>query len=238
MKLARRLFVLTAFLAFVTGIHAWWVWSPKAPTYPLSAESLAVELPVRLRSPDEHDRVRAGHEEAYVLELEKGHGALLYYGAHHSSDPDDPQLEDIRRRWDAFVPTVALCEGRKRGHFLGPILPRLVGLPESALVHRLALREGVPLWSLEPEYATEVARLLETFEPVDVALYFTLRVYWSESGGESDESLAEHLRAKRTDVDGLRGALPDVAALDRAWRRSSPEGDWRTWTVDFSTRPG
>ena len=33
--------------------------------------------------------------------------------------------------------------------------PRFLGMPEQALVHELARVSGVPLYSLEPEYAHE-----------------------------------------------------------------------------------
>ena len=92
------------------------------------------------------------------------------------------------------------------------------------------------LHSLEPDYAQEVALLLGRFAPDEVALFFTLRVYWSECGGETDEDLAEHLRAKRTDVEGLRAALSDLAAMDATWRAHVPDGDWRTWTAGMPGR--
>ena len=227
-KLLLRLAIALVMFFGLLGLHAAWVYSPAAPVYVLGAR--AAPLAVRLRTGAEHDRVRAEHGEPYVLELEAGDGALLYYGAYHADDPDDPQLDDIAARWDAFQPTVALCEGRKRGHLLGPLLPRLVGLPEPAFVHELARRDDVELYSLEPGYADEVAAMLERFEPDDLALYYTLRVYWSETGGAADEALAEDLRAKRTDVEGLREALPDLAAMDATWRQHGPEGGWRTWT--------
>lgn len=228
MKLLRRLGLSLVVLAGLLAVHAWSVWSPKAPTYAPSAERAAAGLPMRLRSPAEHDRVRAEHGEPYVLELAAGDGALLYYGAYHSQAPDDPQLAAIRERWSSFRPTVALCEGRRRGHLLGPLLPRVVGLSEAALVHALADRDAVELYSLEPDYAVEVARLLASFDAADVALFFTLRVYWSESGGRADEALADELRRKRTDVEGLRDALPDLAAMDATWSEAGLDGDWRT----------
>lgn len=230
MKLLARALTWLSLLSLLgllaLGVHAWSVWSPGAPSYLLAAER---PLPERLRDGAEHDRVRAEHPEPYVLELERAPGALLYYGAHHADDPADPQLADIAARWSEFRPTVALCEGRARGYLLGPLFPRFVGLPEAARVHELARAHGVPLFSLEPDYAAEVFALLGRFEPADVALFFTLRVYWSESAGRADEGLAEELRAKRCDVDGLRSALPDLAAMDVAWRRSVPAGDWRAW---------
>jgi hypothetical protein len=231
--LARTLLVL--FPAFAAlGLHAWAVWSPGAPVYALAAGREVRPLPERFRDGAEHDRIRSQHPEPYVLELGTGNGALLYYGAHHTDDPADPQLADIRARWSAFRPTVALCEGRSRGWLLGPLFPRLVGMTESALVHELAREHGVPLYSLEPAYADEVLLLLRRFEPADLALFFTLRVYWSEARGTADEALAEELRAKRCDVDGLRTALPDLAAMDAAWKAITTEGDWRTWSQGVS----
>jgi len=230
MKHVRRFLAVAFALWIAAALYAWWAWSPKARTYALPEARASAELPARLRTPEEHDRVRAEHGEPYVLRLRRGDGELLYFGARHADDADDPQAAEIRLLWDGFRPTVALCEGRRRGHFVGPVFARLVGLPEPALVHELARRDEVELFSLEPDYATEVARLLDRFDAADVALFFTLRVYWSESGGAADEELADDLRAKRTDVDGLRGALADTAAMDAAWVRSGADGDWRTWT--------
>ncbi len=151
------------------------MWSPGAPVYALATAREAQPLPERLRDGAEHDRIRGQHPEPYVLELETAHGALLYYGAHHTDDFADPQLADIRARWSAFQPTVALCEGRSRGYLLGPLFPRF-GMSEPALVHELARAGDVPLYSLEPEYAAEVLLLLQRFAPADLALFFTLRV--------------------------------------------------------------
>lgn len=234
MKNLARLLAVLVLAVGALAVHAWSVWSPGAPTYALAAERRAARLPERFRDGAEHDAVRAAHPEPYVLALERGNGALLYYGAHHADELDHPQLADIRARWAAFRPTVALCEGRARGYLLGPFFPRFAGMPEPALVHALARADGVPLWSLEPDYASEVLLLLERFTPADLALYFTLRVYWFEAAGKADEALAEELRAKRCDVDGLHTALPDLAAMDAAWRNVTDAGDWRTFVPDAS----
>ena len=158
-----------------------------------------------------------------------GNGALLYYGASHTSDPGDPQVEDITTRWEAFKPTVALYEGRRRNFVYGALIEPFAGLPEPALVHKLARRDDVTLYSLEPDYADEVGRLIEEFSAERVALYFFLRVYSSEAGGVSNETLATDLLAKRTDVDGLRASINSLDELDRVWQRDFPDAeDWRT----------
>ncbi len=208
-------------IAVLTVAGAGWAWrahSPGAATYRLDPVRVATPLPHRLRSPEEHDVALARVGNPYVLEIARGEGELAYYGARHSQDPADPQIADLRARWDAFEPTAALCEGRRRGYFLGPPFEWIAGLPEPALVHALARRDGVPLYSLEPDYASEVALLLRQFSARDVALYFTLRVYMSEAQGEENEALFRDLLAKRTDVDGLRTAFADPAAAQEFWR--------------------
>ncbi|MEN8377047.1 MAG: hypothetical protein ABFS34_16605, partial [Gemmatimonadota bacterium] len=142
--------------------------------------------------------------------------------------PDHPQIADITERWEDFGPTVALYEGRSRGFPYGALIEPFAGLPEPALVHKLARRDDMPLYSLEPAYADEVAELLETFSAEQVALYFFLRVYTSEAGGTANERLALDLLGKRTDVEGLRGSLVTLADVDRVWARDFPdEVDWR-----------
>ena len=220
----------------VLGCHT----SAKAPAHVFSdATAAARTLPVRLRNSAEHDAVRREFGEPYVLEFSDlpGGGALHYYGGRHSSDRDDPQVADIRERWESFEPTVALCEGRQRRHIFGILVEPFAGLPEATLVHKLSRRDDVRLVSLEPDYDAEVAMLLRSFEPEDVALYFFLRVYASESGGTPDESLARDLLTKRTDVDGLRDSLTDLEAVDARWAELYPAAaDWRT--VNHELREG
>lgn len=216
--------LLAAAMAYVS-------WSSGAPPYRLDAAALAKPLPCRFRNGDEHDARRVAVPGPYRLELARGNGSLLYYGAHHSNDPASPQVADIEARWREFKPTIALCEGRSRGYLTGRLGRLLQGLPESALVHELALRDGVPLVSLEPAYEDEVAALLRRWSPEQVALYFTMRVYWSEANGNADEALAENLLRKRTRVRGLDGVMATAADLDRVWSKDlNAHGDWRTLT--------
>ncbi len=217
-------FMVAIGLAAYTKLH----FSPAAPTYP---DDKSIELPHRLRTADEHDRARelnGGNPYILAFDVRDG-GSLLYYGASHTSDPKDPQVADISTRWKAFNPTVALYEGRRRNFVFGALIEPFAGLPEPALVHKLARRDNVSLYSLEPSYNDEVAQLIDEFSAERVALYFFMRVYSSEAGGVANEALATDLLAKRTDVDGLRGSIPSLDALDRVWQRDFPDAeDWRT----------
>jgi hypothetical protein len=227
--------VAGAFLAFLLlvaaslVIYTWLHYSPAAVAYPADVVA-GIALPHRLRDGIEHDSALSRNGgNPYVLSIDPpGPGALLYYGASHTRDPDHPQIADIASRWDEFAPTAALYEGRSRGFFFGALIEPFAGLPEPAQVHKLAHRDDVPLYSLEPSYADEVAELLGRFSPEQVALYFFLRVYSSEAGGVANEDLALDLLTKRVDVDGLRGSLSTLADLDLVWSRDFPDQeDWR-----------
>lgn len=229
-RIVRTGALLLATVIGALAVYARLHYSPAGSVVP--AERVAhVQLPLRLRNGSEHDAARTRNGgNPYVLEFDvEGQGALLYYGASHTTDPDDPQIADIAARWDRFEPTVALYEGRSRGFFYGSLIEPFAGLPEPALVHKLARRDDVALYRLEPAYEDEVAELLGSYSAEQVALYFFLRVYASEAGGQANEDLARDLLAKRTDVDGLVGSLSGLEDVDRVWRRDyASEGDWRT----------
>jgi hypothetical protein len=214
--------LLLACILLITSAAAvvWASCSPAAPTYRAGTEP----LPGRLRTWDEHDRIVRDHGNPYVLRLSN----LIFFGARHTSDRSDPQLAQIEGLWRQFHPTVALYEGRQQRYYVGPLF-RFGPVTESRLVHHLARRDDVRLVSLEPSYEDEVAALVHKWPPDRVALFFFTRVYWSEAGEEANERLARHLLAKRTDINGLRGALRDLADVDRLWQRDFRRaGDWRT----------
>lgn len=214
---------LVLFLAAAALVYA--SFSKGAEVYAESPAMKAMAMTPRFRTWAEHDAIMEKlWPKPYILELDR----LVFYGAHHTSNRNDPQFADIEKRWNAMRPTVALCEGRSRGFLIGPVFSRIGGKSEVQLVHELARRDGVRLLTLEPLYADEVAALLQKWTPEQVALYFTMRVYWSEAGGKANESLAKDLLAKRTDVDGLRDSLKTLDDVDRVWKRDFPNlPDWR-----------
>jgi len=113
-------------------------------------------------------------EWPYVLRFESAQGSLLYYGARHTYSPTDAQVTDIERQWASFKPTMAFNEG---GH------PPLEATRDAAvekygepgLVRFLAARDDVPVASLDPDRAEEVAHLRQAFSATDVKLFFVLR---------------------------------------------------------------
>lgn len=222
--LVRTLVVCLVLIAAFAAL-AYASFSKGAEVYAETPQVKAIALQHRFRSWPEHDAIMEKlWPKPYILELDR----LVFYGAHHTSDRNSPQFPDITQRWNAFKPTVALCEGRSRGFFIGPVFSRIGGKSEVQLVHELARRDGVRLLTLEPLYADEVAALLQKWTPEQVALYFTMRVYWSEAGGNANESLALDLLTKRTNVDGLHDSLKTIADIDRVWKRDfAGHPDWR-----------
>ena len=198
-----------------------------------SVEAPALDLTAHpsFRTWDEHAEIYARGVFPYTLKIEDpaSGGALLYMGVQHSTDPENPQFVQLRREWAGFAPTVALNEGRSR--YFRWTSGLIGGISDPKLAYILARRSDIPIYSIEPSYKDEVALLLEKWPAEVVACFFSTRVICAESGGDPAraEAKAAGLLAKRTDVDGLRGALTGVAELDRVWRELVPDGpDWRT----------
>lgn len=215
-------------LFLVAASYCYLCYSAGAPPYTVRGDIADVPGAGTFRTWEEHESLYPPGDGNYVLETSHGDSALLYFGAKHSRDPNHPQVKRIKSAWNRFQPTVALHEGRARGYMLGAIFERLDGLSEPMLVHKLARRSGVPMYTLEPPYEREIGILLERFAPEQLALHFTMNTYWSEAQGTPSEELALDLLRKRTDVAGLRGTLTKIEDIDRAWKATvAGAGDWR-----------
>jgi hypothetical protein len=114
----------------------------------------------------------------YVLDLPAKDGALLYYGALHAYMADEEQkrrlVEDILARWNDFHPALALNEGGDPP--VAATIEEAVGLyGEAGLVRYLASRDDIPVASLDPTKAEEVAFLRREFAAPRIKLCFVLR---------------------------------------------------------------
>ena len=142
---------LTVVLLFVaTAAMTALSYSPGAPPISGANRLALIDLVVPFRTWEEHGALYPPGDDSYILRIDEGDSQLLYFGSKHSRDPNHPQRERIEKSWNDFKPTVALHEGRSRGYLVGPVYERLLGLPEPAIVHQLARRDDVPLYSLEP----------------------------------------------------------------------------------------
>ena len=129
----------------------------------------------------------------YVVRREhSGGGELLYYGAAHTSDPFDPQIEQIESLWVDFKPDAAFNEGgdpptdkdydsavRKYG--------------EPGLVRHLAARDRVPVSSLDPTPEVEAAFLIEQFGRLRVKMFYLLGAVAQYGSLERDRTLEQEM---------------------------------------------
>lgn len=157
---------------------------------------------------------------------------LEYMGVEHTTDPAHPQLAEMERRWNAFKPTVAYFEGPKR-----PLpatrdeVVRLTG--ESGFVRYLAARDNVPVVSLEPSPADELAYVSQRFSAEQVALFYTLReaARLRERQKQSPEQIAakiDEMLAKIAAMPGFTSPFHASADVAKAYARywTSPANWW------------
>lgn len=178
---------------------------------------------------DEYAKVR--HDYPYIVELQIGKGALLYFGAQHTFDPKDAQIAQIEKLWKEFRPTAAFNEGGDPS--ISKTIEETVSKSgESGLVRFLAARDKIPAFSLEPSKADEAAMLLKTYTPEQVKVFYALRPvpqYRKRKNDETIEAFMTRLLGNLSHIPGLEGAPNSIAELDRSCLWLSPHlKDWRT----------
>ncbi len=172
------------------------------------------------------DYSRQSHSWPYVLNIQTPEGHLLYFGARHTKDPTDPQISEIERSWTEFHPDVALNEGgnppteKTRDEAVGKY-------GEPGLVRFLAARDKVPVQSIDPTRAAEVAELSKTFPAEQLKLFFVLLVvteYGRVYQGEA-KTLEEELRRVfpiLAATPGLNGPPNSIPELEATYARYLP----------------
>ncbi|MEM7116423.1 MAG: hypothetical protein AAF614_28570 [Chloroflexota bacterium] len=212
----------------------WFAWR-KVPTYsPLPNIVLAHPL----LTGAEYETVMGTHPRPYLVELTTDDGgSLLLFGAEHTKDPNNPQIQEIRRRWEGLEPTVALVESD-----LGILFPGLMEpvetFGEPGVVHALARQAGIPTYTWEPPLEAKIAALLaQPFSQEQIALSVILSPYFSNRrfGRPADpEGVVAEIVRKRRDWPGIEGVLGDVTAVNQAWQNHFPNGpDWRDVSDEY-----
>src|SRR5205823_13730742 len=65
---------------------------------------LGQEKKVEVMTYDEY--IKLHHSYPYIVEIQFGKGALLYFGAQHTNDQNHPQMAQIEELWNKFRPKV------------------------------------------------------------------------------------------------------------------------------------
>ncbi|MGB8192043.1 MAG: hypothetical protein WCF67_08995 [Chitinophagaceae bacterium] len=177
----------------------------------------------------------ADHPRPMILENKN----FVVFGASHTRDPKDPQIEEIAAKWNKLKPTIALVEGRL--DFLLPVFMNPVkNLGEGGKVKALANKAGVPVynWDLSKE---ELAKQLRaSFTAEQIALAQILSPYFGQQRfgrpASPEDYIKEYLsRAKYVNLESKFSTPADV---DREWKKVFPQGpDWRT-VSDEHSMPG
>ncbi len=167
------------------------------------------------------DYSRLSPKWPYALKLNRARGRLLYYGVSHTNKPEDAQLAEIEKLWVDFRPDIAFNEGgnppieRSRNEAI-----RNYG--EAGLIRFLAARDKVPVASIDPSRAEEVAFLSKTFSPEPVKLFFVLRVVAQHVRNRGVDTLGQELERVFPifgDTPGLKVAPNSIAELEVSYAR-------------------
>ena len=224
----RKLFVALLVVIGVTGFFIRpYVWTKLAPFPSLDARQLAVP-PMSMA---EYMEVVGDHPRPYLLKYTSGKNELHLFGiSHHTNDPQDADILQIKQLLEQQQPNVCLIEGR-----LGVWLAGYEGIirkfGESGLVSWYARKNRVPAYSLELSLEEEVKKVVKSHQPEHVALFYVLRPYFgARRAGPMDDPeafIAESLR-KRTAIPGIDKTFKTVAEMDEIWKKDFADlPDWR-----------
>ena len=231
-RLRRKVAIVLVVVVSAWVLFAVWLlgtaWR-RVPGYEPGSTPDAISL---ILGADDYDAVIDSHTRPYVFTVDAGTGGrVVVFGAEHTKDPDDPQIEAIRDRWEALQPTVALVESD-----LGVLFPAFMNPVETfgevGAVHGLARAAGISTYTWEPPDDRVIRSALDQgFTSRQVALRWVLGPYFANlRHGKPDEpeKFVLDTLADRSDVDGIRGLLNSMTDIERAWRVEFPDGpDWR-----------
>lgn len=124
---------------------------------------------------------REGFIYPYFYQISQSNQILYFIGPHHTYDPEDPQIETIKRYWNDFLKVtmkqscITLTEGGKR-RVAKSEREAVLNDAEAGLVTYLCAKESIENISPEPDCNDEINELLKTYTKEEIALYDFVRV--------------------------------------------------------------
>ncbi len=236
-RLRRRILIGVSIVVVVWAIVAAWLLGTAWRRLPLHEPAPAVSGPIMDNA--EYALVIDTHARpyAYIIENSDGDGVVQIFGAEHTMDAGDAQLADIRVRWNAMAPTIALIEGRQ-GMLFPAFMDPVQTFGEGGFVRALALDSGARAMSWEPPVDVLIESVkAQEFTSEQIALRLMLNPYFSNlrHGKPSDpESFVLDTLNERSKWPGIDGAISSMDELNSAWLRSFPDGpDWRDVSDEY-----
>lgn len=213
------------------------IWT-MAPYYQVSDD---VQLEIPVMGMKAYEDIWDSHRRPYSYSLQAKSGTKVYIiGVDHTKDQFAPQLDSIRHLWYNSQPDIVLVEGRV-GNLFTWVQHPVKELGEGGLVTALAKKDGVPLYSWEPPKEVEIDLLLKDFQVKQIAMYYTMRPYFSNIRyGKPDNpeaKLQEYLET-RTDIVPLKGVFKSWQEVDAQWQQDFPNYDWRNHQAGSSFPEG
>ena len=168
----------------------------------------------------------ADHPRPMILEGKN----VVIFGATHTRDPKDSQIDEIEFKWKQLKPSIALVEGRL-GFLLPGFMDPVKNLGEGGKVKALARAAGIPVYNWDLPKEDLAAKLKASFTGEQIALaqilfpYFGAQRFGKPASPET--YIEEYLH--RAKYVGLEEKFRTAADLDREWKNIFPAGpDWRT----------
>lgn len=187
----------------------------------------AFELKVPILTTEQYAERAATHSRPYIVSIDN---KLILFGAEHTKDPANEQIDSIKAQWHRFKPTVALVEGRLGFLFRWTSDP-IERFGESGFVYDLAKYHGVPAFTWEPRFEDEIAWALKKFPQKRVALFYILRPYFGQVKFQKPEDPNDFVTGtigRRTKLKGLENSINNIAEIDSIWKADFfDKKDWR-----------
>jgi hypothetical protein len=177
----------------------------------------------------------ANHVRPFII----SDSQYVIFGASHTKDPENIEIEMIERQWKKLKPTVALVEGRL--NFLLPgFMDPVSTLGEGGKLKELAEKDNIEIynWDLSKEELAQ--QLTKHFNKEQVALYQILNPYFSNMrfGKPSDPEEYINSFLHRAAYVGLKEQFKSAKDVDAAWKKYFAGGpDWKN-VSDETTLPG
>lgn len=189
-----------------------------------------IELREPILTMDQYGELASFHARPYIVRVSTHSGAVTLFGATHTKDPNDVQLDSIRAEWERLNPTVALIENRL-GFFIRWFSNPVEKFGESGFVYEYAKEKGIRYYTWEPLFEDEIAWALKKFQKKRVALFFILRPYFGQvkfKKPDDPDGAVEGTIGRRTKLKGLEGSIKNIAEIDSIWKADfSDKKDWR-----------